>query len=367
MRVAIVSKTFVFDAAQRLLECLAQQPDIELTLITPEMWRSDDGRALPFVPRYAEGYAIRPLPVRFNGRYHAYTYRGLTRTLGDLRPDLVHIDEEPFNPAGMQAQLLADRLGARTIFTVLQNLLRRYPPPFSLMEQYNYRRTAHIIACNAAAGEVVRAKGYRGALSQFSVYGVDPDLYLPAERSAPRDGVVIGYIGRLVLYKGLGLLIEALRELPEHCRLRLLGAGPDEDTLRQLAIEQGVASRVTFAPPVPASKVAAELRQMDVLALPSLTRPNWAEQFGRVLIEAMACAVPVVGSSSGEIPNVIGDAGLVVPEGDVEALRAALARLAADPALREHYARAGRQRVLDHFTQEHAARRIAGVYQQAWA
>ncbi len=284
-------------------------------------------------------YAIRPLPVRFNGRYHAYTYRGLSRTLSALRPDLVHIDEEPFNPAGMQAQLLADRLGARTVFTVLQNLLRRYPPPFSLMEQYNYRRTAHIIACNAAAGEVVRAKGYRGALSQFSVYGVDPDLYLPAERGAPRDGVVIGYIGRLVLYKGLGLLIETLRELPENCRLRLLGAGPDEDTLRQL----------------------------DVLALPSLTRPNWAEQFGRVLIEAMACAVPVVGSSSGEIPNVIGSAGLVVPEGDVEAMRAALARLAADPDLREHYARAGRQRVLGHFTQEHAARRIASVYQQAWA
>src|SRR5258708_39871775 len=100
MRVAIVSKTFVFDAAQRLLECLAQQPDIELTLITPEMWRSDDGRELPFVPRYAEGYAIRPLPERFNGRYNAYTYRGLSRTLDEQRPMLVHLNSDQFHPTG---------------------------------------------------------------------------------------------------------------------------------------------------------------------------------------------------------------------------------------------------------------------------
>ena len=103
---------------------------------------------------------------------------------------------------------------------------------------------------------------------------------------------------------------------------------------------------------------------MDAMALPSLTRKNWKEQFGRVLIEAMACEMPVIGSDSGEIPNVIGDAGLVTPEGDAQALAAALARLGADPALRADLARRGRQRVLDRFTQEQVARRTAALYQE---
>ena len=87
------------------------------------------------------------------------------------------------------------------------------------------------------------------------------------------------------------------------------------------------------------------LRQMNVLVLPSLTTPKWKEQFGRALIEAMACGVPVVGSNSGAIPETIGDAGLIVPEGDVAALRAAIIRLKDDAELRAELSRRGLERV----------------------
>lgn len=367
MRVVLISKTFVYDAAQRQLESIARQSGVELTLITPPEWHSDDGRVLPFVRRFTSGYTVRELPVFFNGRYHFYVYRGLRAALKELAPDLVHIDEEPYNPAGAQAQRAADRIGARTIFIALQNLYRSYPPPYSMLEQYNYRHTAHIVACNEAAGKVVRQKGYQGPLSVFSVYGVDPNLYVPAPRDAARERFVIGYLGRLVMYKGLGVLIEALAGLPAHCRLRLVGSGPDEAALRRLAQERGVAERVEFVPAVGATEVPGVLAGMDVLALPSLTQPNWMEQFGRVLIEAMACEVPVVGSDSGEIPHVIGDAGLITPEGNVEALRAALRRLAEEPETWARLARAGRERVLAQYTQEQVARKMVHVYQQALA
>lgn len=365
MRVAIVSKTFIYDAAQRQLEWLARIPGIEVTLITPAEWRNDDGRTLPFTPRFTHGYATRPLPVRFNGRYHFYMYRGLSDVVRAIAPDILHIDEEPYNPAGAQAQRIAERVGARTLFVVLQNLYKAYPPPFSLLEQYNYRHTAHIIACNADAGEVVRRKGYRGPLSTFAVYGVDPDVYTPTERRGDRGEFVIGYLGRFVLYKGLGVLIEAMRGLPENCQLRLVGSGPDKDELERLAREHGVAGRVEFAPAVAAAEAPRVLADMDALALPSLTRPNWMEQFGRVLIEAMGCGVPVVGSDSGEIPRVIGDAGVVVPEGNVEALRSALRELAERPDRRRELAARGRARVLANFTQEQVARKLAAVYKQA--
>ena len=364
MHVVLVSKTFVADTAQRQLEWIARQPEVDLTLITPPVWRSDDGRPLPFVPRYTEGYRVIPLPVRFPGHYHLYTYRGLRRTIQSLHPDIVHIDEEPYNPAGTQAQRAAGAVGARTVFVAWQSQYRAYPYPFARMEQYNYRRTAHVIAGNGAVAEVLRRKGYAGPLSVFSVHGVDPAIYHPLPRSTEPDRFVIGYVGRLVLAKGTGVLVEALAGLPAACHLRLVGGGADEPVLRRLAAERGVADRVEFLPAVPTTEIPQVLAGMDVLALPSLTQPNWKEQFGRTLVEAMACQVAVVGSDSGEIPNVIGDAGLIAPEGDASELRAALRGLYERPAEREEYARRGRERVLASFTQEQVALKTVAVYHQ---
>ena len=364
MRIALISKTFVADAAQRQLEWIAQQPGVELTLITPRAWRMDDGRTWIFSPTYTSGYQTRSLELRFNGHYHHYAYLGLDRVIDELRPDLLHIDEEPYNYAGFQAQRIATAQRIPTIFVALQSVYRRYPPPYSLFEQYNYRRTAHIISVNSDVETVIRRKGYTGRSSVFYVYGVDPEIVYPRPRE-PRmgDQFVVGYVGRLLFDKGLGVLIEAIASLPPSYRLRLVGEGPDREALGQLAASKGVAQHVEFAGAVSSQEIPQMFAAMDVMALPSLTRKNWKEQFGRVLIEAMACETPVIGSDSGEIPNVIGDAGLVTPEGDAQALAAAIARLGSDPALCADLTRRGRQRVLDRFTQEQVARRTAALYQ----
>lgn len=365
MHVAIVSKTFVYTTAQRQLEWIVRQPGIELTLITPDVWRSDDGRMLQFVPQFTEGYTYRCLPVRFNGKYHFYWYRGLWKTLAGVKPDLVHIDEEPYNPAGAQAQRAADRLGVPSVFVAWQNLYRDYPPPFRQIEHYGYSRTSHIIAGNPGAADVVRRKGYAGPLSTFSVHGVDPEIFSPRPRQRADDRFIVGYLGRLVLYKGTGVLIEALRGMPDRCRLRFIGSGPDEGELRRLAERAELANRVEFMPAVATTDVPRVLAELDALALPSLSQPNWTEQFGRVLVEAMSCQVPVVGSDAGLIPDVVGDSGLIVPEGNAERLRSALVELAENPRLRDELGRRGRERVIARFTQEQVARRLAAVYEDA--
>jgi glycosyltransferase involved in cell wall biosynthesis len=106
------------------------------------------------------------------------------------------------------------------------------------------------------------------------------------------------------------------------------------------------------------------IRKLDVIALPSITTNSWKEQFGRVLIEGMACAVPVVGSDSGEIPNVVGDAGLVVPEGDVVSLAGALRRLYENVNLRQTLGERGRERVLSRYTHARIARLTSEAYQR---
>jgi glycosyltransferase involved in cell wall biosynthesis len=231
----------------------------------------------------------------------------------------------------------------------------------------------------------MRKHGYRGPLSVLPQFGVDPDLFSPTDdrrepknkeqkienkelieenlrntQYAIRNTFVVGYLGRLLPQKGVLDLVEALALLPPHTRLRLIGDGVLRPQIVARAAELGVHERVELV--AWTNDVPAELRRLDALALPSRTTPTWKEQFGRVLVEAMSCGVPVVGSSSGEIPQVVGDGGLIYPEGDISALAATLRRLDGDEALRAELGRRGRTRVLERYTQAAIARRYYEVY-----
>ncbi|BCA66184.1 hypothetical protein SHINM1_017860 [Fluviibacter phosphoraccumulans] len=128
---------------------------------------------------------------------------------------------------------------------------------------------------------------------------------------------VIGFVGRFVPEKGVLDLLQALGPLGADYVLVCIGGGPQEIELREHAQSLGVAKQLRILPPMPASALAEHIAAMDVLALPSHTEQFWKEQYGRVLVEAMAAGVPVIGSDSGAIPYVIGDARRVFAEGDI--------------------------------------------------
>jgi glycosyltransferase involved in cell wall biosynthesis len=365
MRVLMISKTFVASTAQRKLEELARCPGVELTLVTPAYWLADDGSKQVFEPHYTRGYRTIVTPMMFNGHFHLYYYPRLGQIMREVRPEILHIDEEPYNFATFHAMRLARRYKAKALFIAWQNIYRSYPPPFRQMEQYNYRHAAVAVAGIADAADILKRKGFSGPIRVVPQHGIDPQIYQRSEPRPARAGdapFVLGYVGRLKEEKGLPLLIEALASLPDHCRVVFVGTGPVKDELEQQVLRLGVAEQVIFKGAVPTYTVPQEMQQMDVFVLPSLTRPNWKEQFGRVLIEAMACETPVIGSRSGEIPHVIGDAGLLFQEGNVQELAACVRKLLDDPALYAQLAAKGRQRVLEHYTQERIARQMYEVY-----
>src|SRR5258708_33120348 len=227
------------------------------------------------------------------------------------------------------------------------------------MELYNYRHAATALAGNRAAADVLKRKRYTGSIHVIPQFGFDTEIYRRTEVRSSRAADApfnIGFIGRLKEEKGLPLMIEALTYLPDYCRAVFVGHGPMRNTLEEQATRLGVTDRVIFKPGVPTYEVPGEMQLLDAFVLPSLTRPNWMEQFGRVLPEAMACETPVIGSNSGEIPFVIDDAGLIFPEGDARALSEGVRKLLDDPTLYENLSRRGRQRVLDNYTQEQVAR-----------
>lgn len=367
----MVSKALVVGSYQRKLEELARLADIELTAIVPSGWR--EGRAFtPLHRAHTAGYQLIEAPLAFNGQYHLHFYPTLGRLLRTLRPDILHMDEEPYNLATWLALRQGRAIGSRSLFFTWQNLIRRYPWPFRGFEIANYRMAAYALAGNPTAETVLRAKGYTGKLAVIPQFGVDPSLFepaaaqvLPEAPDAAERPFVIGYAGRLVPEKGIDVLLRACALLPQpNWTLRLLGKGPVQEQLATLAGQLGISDHVSFLGHRPSTQTAEIYRTFDVLVLPSVSLPNWVEQFGRVLTEAMACGVPVVGSMSGEIPWVIGDAGLVFPEGDAAALSQALAGLAGDVRRRAALARAGRQRVLAQFTQAHIAAATAQVYRE---
>jgi len=143
-----------------------------------------------------------------------------------------------------------------------------------------------------------------------------------------------------------------------------MGDGPERTRLTALADKLKIAKQVSFLGRLPSAQAPDFYRALDALVLPSLSRPNWVEQFGRVLIEAMACEIPVIGSTCGEIPVVIGDAGLVFPEGDAWVLAESITSLAENPAHRAELAGRGRARALAHFTHKQIAAETVRVYRQ---
>lgn len=362
MRVVLVSKALIVGAYQRKAEEIARL-DVDLTVVVPATWQDRRGRQC-LERAYTHGYTLRVAPLIGNGSYHLHFYPTLGRIIAELQPDLVHMDEEPYNLATWLGIRAAQAIGATSLFFTWQNIHRRYPPPFSWIEQAVYRACPAAIVGNHEAANVLRCKGYRGEVHMIPQFGVDPEIFTPAAEveSGQERPFQIGYAGGLIDEKGIDLLLRACASLSGNWRLKLAGSGDAEARLRALATALGIADRVEFGPRLGSREMPAFYRSLDVFVLPSRSRPNWKEQFGRVLIEAMACATPVIGSTCGEIPNVIGDAGLIFTEGNEVELHAHLQRLAGDRAERCRLGKAGRQRVLARYTMAQIAAETVALY-----
>ena len=221
------------------------------------------------------------------------------------------------------------------------------------------------IVGNQASGEVWRGKGYTGRLQVIPQFGVDAEAYKPTRRQDSGRVFTIGSANRrLVPEKGVDLLLRAAAELPGVWRIAIAGEGPERPLLEKLATQLGIRQRVQFDGNISSAEMPNYLHQLDALVLSSRTLPNWKEQFGRILVEAMACGVPVIGAESGEIPHVIGQAGLTFPEDDVAALRHQLQTLMQSETLRKELAEKGRQHMLANYTQAQIAAQTVSVYRE---
>ncbi|MFZ4775481.1 MAG: glycosyltransferase [Terrimicrobiaceae bacterium] len=347
----------------------------DLQLVVPARWRDEFGNSLGQADDpELEGRVIK-VPVIFNGNIILHCYRmGWSSFLRRGNYDVIYMHHEPYALATGQVCLANSRQRnpAAFGFYSAQNIFKTYPPPFSWVENFVHRSSRFCFPVSRTVADVLAAKKTR-ALCTVCPLPVDPAIYFPRDTGSgvqlkEANEVIIGYVGRLVESKGLATLAAALARIPHLAwKLHVVGTGEFRGAFEQLLKEGNILDRVTFHGFIPHLKTPEYLSAMDLLVVPSETRPNWKEQFGRVIVEAMACGTPVLGSDSGEIPVLIqsGGGGIVFPEANAPALAECLSRMIESPALRYELAERGRVWVSETATLEVVARRMAGAMEQA--
>lgn len=376
MKVLIVDKTGVMDSAHERCTQLAAIEEMQLSLVTPTQWL-ESGRVVRWEPRKDARYKVCPLRARFQGNYaRGFYQKGLSEVFHQSQPDVIQLLEEPwsfFTAQALWAQKKAPE-HTRLLFYTWENIYRErtYPARVSFVyrwiERSCHRRFHGGVCATETARDVLLRKGFSKPTAVIP-YGIDASF--AATTATPKrqartalhlpDDFLVGYVGRLLPMKGIEVLIQAFADL-EQGRLLIVGTGEQERDLKDMVLKLDLEDRVLFMGSVAHEDAPLIMRALDVLVLPSRTTPHWKEQLGRVLLEAMATETVVIGSSSGAIPEVIGDAGLVFQEDDAKALTEAIEHLQSEPALMDELRAKGVERVRNRFTWERFSQDISNFW-----
>ncbi len=377
MKLLVVSHSCATAANQRLYGELAALTGWTIHLIVPAFWKDEFGNALDEAPWHELSGRVDKVPVLANGSIilHAYRKRW-SRFLQREKFDAIYVNHEPYAIATGQICLANLRQSVPSAFGFYscQNIRKTYPLPFSALEKMVYRHSVFAFPITTAVAEVLREKGYQGT-STVCALPLDPGHYAPRGGEADRallprapGETIIGYVGRLVEPKGLRTLAAALNEIRDLAwKIVLIGTGEFENGFRALMDGHGLAGRTEFLGYVPHDETPRYLSAFDLLVLPSETQPNWKEQFGRVITESLACGTAVIGSDSGEIPNLIraSGGGLVFPERDAAEFAAALRAMIEDPALRQTCAATGMNWTRENVSLHAIAQQMAATIKKA--
>ncbi len=370
LRILFVSHTYVVGVNQGKLDAIAKTGEAEVGLLAPSNWKAPEwNRQLPLETPYNNiKYYSAPVSSPGKGGAYVFTPGKIQEVIKDFQPDVLHVELEVFSLCALEFAICSRLTGKPLVLFGWENQERRLPLPRLWVRKFVLDTAKLIVAGNQDGADLLRSWGYSGSIEVMPQLGVDTQLFSTDLRSQQhRSDVQIGFLGRLAHQKGIDLIFAAARQLQERglkFRIILCGSGNDEEALRKEAQKQQIAEHVTWRGAVPHSKAAEEISKFDVLVLPSRTTETWKEQFGHVLIEAMAMGVPVVGSSSGEIPNVIGRPDLVFTEDNAAELAAILEKMIREPQWREEAGRYGMDRVYQYYTHEKIAERLINLWQK---
>lgn len=386
MKILVASHTYIVNLNCEKLRSLSKlAPDIEVTVVVPKRWKPGGVQKKIIEPQYYEEDSFRIVPINnFSQNHQGLLTFGtdLIQLIRKFNPDIIQVEQGSRGLAYTEMITLNNLLGikAKNIFFTWWNLPYQLNLLASLLEKYNLKYSHGIIAGNQDGAEILRQRGYQGLMKVMPQLGVDDKLFKPNPQPELKqklgitdEDFIIGFVGRFVQEKGILTLLKSLISIKDKpWKLLLLGRGELKSEIISRAKENNIQDRIILVESVPHHEVCNYINLMNTLVLPSettykfktLTSVGWKEQFGHVIIEAMSCQVPVIGSNSGEIPHVIGDAGLVFPEGDIKALANCLLQLIEKPEFAQNLGLMGYTKVIAQYTNKALAKQQLEFYQE---
>ena len=375
MKVLAVTRTAVVTSHRERFKALSKFEDIELTVVAPEYW-VEGYRKVYMVKQPDEQYRIITLPT-FSWHLPwgtmknvTYRYRDLDKVIEEVKPDIIDILEEPYSLVTAHTLRLKEKLcpGAKFIFYSAQNIKKRYPPPFQHAEKYVFNKSDFSFPVSQKVQDILSQKGFSKGM-EIIPWGVDPAVFKRLQVTKLKKELnlrrfTVGFAGRLVKEKGIIDLMRAVAGLEDDTSLLIVGSGPLKRKIKELSRRLRIKDRVIIKDGCKREEMPQYLSAMDLLVVPSLTTKHWKEQFGRIIIEAWGCLVPVIGSSSGHIPELINTAGLIFQEGDTLDMRQKIKQVKKSIRLRLQLIERGKIRLRDNYTWEKVAGKIHNAYQR---
>lgn len=339
MKVLLIYHAGAMQNPRHIYQALAQAGNVELTVIVPPRLKVDriydpSGWLCVECEENGDGYRLVPVPLRNPFHYgQGFESQPLRHLIRQIQPDIIHVLDEP--TSGYLFQVVWQRLTAsrrsKVLFYGFDNLPIRLGRRSRVKWRLTWAQMAGGVAVNTEALENVRRAGFpRNRLLERIFWGISTDIFKPMDGPVLKKELgldcehIVGFVGRFVPEKGLRVLLAAMRRLPMTVHCLIIGSGPMQAELELWSGLPDLCGRIHLYDVMEPGLLAKYMNCMDVVVIPSLTAAHWKEQYGRVIGEAMACGVPVVGSESGAIPEVMGSAGLIVPEGDASALAEAM-------------------------------------------
>ncbi|MEO6862931.1 MAG: hormogonium polysaccharide biosynthesis glycosyltransferase HpsO [Microcoleus sp.] len=387
MRILVVSHTYIVDINREKYKILANiEPDIEVTIVVPRWWKPGGVQNKIIETEFYQKDSFKIVPIsNFSQNNQGLLTFGtdIIKLLQEFQPQIIQVEQGSKSLAYTQLIILNKllKLQAKNILFTWWNLPYKLNWPVSVLENYNLNHTEGIIAGNLDGAKILRERGYTGAMAVMPQLGVDETLFRRTGKDAnllqkfgiEQTDFMVGFVGRFVEEKGLLTLAESLAGLKERSwKWLLVGQGKLRSHLAAKCIEWGISDRIVWVESVSHEEIPPYINLMNCLVLPSqtsykfktLTAVGWKEQFGHVLIEAMACKIPVIGSDCGEIPHVIGDAGLIFPEGNAGVLRDCLRELMERRDLAADLGDRGYHRAIGNYTNQALAEQLLDFYKE---
>jgi glycosyltransferase involved in cell wall biosynthesis len=330
---------------------------VEPVVARPSGDSETDG-LIQYVRVNSRGDADKPMDLRWS--------RGALRAVvRDVGPQLLHVVGDPWTPTAEAGAAAARDLKIPYVVVATSSV----GGPRSVTSRWQSDRICNGAA--ALAGTVRPALEHLlGGVATSVPTAIVPTggLAIPSPwspRPAPTGPVIFASVGRLVPERGVDLLLDALARSFGEWRLRVAGTGPSHEALEQQAQRLGLSARIEWLGVMPRDRLPAFWEEVDVLVAASRSTAEWVEPTGAAVLQAMAHGVAPVVSRCGALPDVVGEGGLIIDEGDTAALARAIQGLQADPSRCRAIGIAARKRVLEQHGDGPVAERMLLLWRRA--